>query len=125
MTPNPYCARPETTLRELTRRLVEHRATAAPVVNEQDELVGLVALADVAVDAVTHDNAAERRVGDIMQRRVFTIDYSATLHSAVAELMERRVHRLVVTEHDRVVGVVSCLDLLQSVLEQVGYPPVL
>ncbi len=125
MTRNPYCAHPETTLRELTTHLVERRATAAPVVNQEGEIVGLVALSDVAVDAVVQPPEGKGRlVRDVMQRRVFAIDQAATVITAIEELKRHRVHRLVVTDHDRVVGVVSCLDLLDAVLEKIGFPPV-
>ena len=125
MTRNPYCAHPETTLRELTTHLVERRATAAPVINQEGEIVGLVSLSDVAVDAVVQPPEAKGRlVRDVMQRRVYTVDQAATVPPAVEELKKHRVHRLVVTDHDRVVGVVSCLDLLDSVLEKTGFPPI-
>ena len=126
MTRNPYCAHPDTPLPDLVRQLVARQATAAPVINAAEELVGLVSLSDVAVDAVVQPQDARARVAnDIMQHRVFTIDHAATVVKAVTELQKHRVHRLVVTDHNRVVGVVSCLDLLTAVLDKTGYPPVL
>lgn len=41
-------------------------------------------------------------------------------------MMEKqRVHRLVVTDKGRVAGVLSCLELLPTVKEVTGFPPVL
>jgi len=106
--------------------MVKRRITAAPVIAEGEELVGLISLTDVAVDSIVeHEEGHPRRVKDVMQRRVYTIDAAANVVTAVRELQERRVHRLVVTQSDRVVGMVSCLDLLGAVLEGTGYPPVM
>jgi len=60
-----------------------------------------------------------------MQHRVHTVEHSATLTSAAELMQTHRLHRVVVTEDDRVAGVLSCLDLLATVKEVTGFPPVL
>lgn len=122
MTRNPYCATPQTPVPDLVRELVSRRATAAPVIDSEEKLVGLISLVDVAVASLGGQAA---RVGDLMQRRVHSIEHSATLTSAAGLMRKHRVHRLVVTDHDRVAGVLSCLDLLAAVEEVTGFPPVL
>ncbi|MBS2038844.1 CBS domain-containing protein [bacterium] len=115
MTRNPYCASPQTPVSQLVRRLVELKATAAPVIDESEELVGLVSLVDVAV------SPEAGCVREIMQLRVHSVEHSASLSSAAQMMREHRVHRLVVTEGRRVVGVLSCLDLLPALGEKFGY----
>jgi predicted transcriptional regulator len=125
MTRDVYTAAPETSLKEITTHLVERRATAAPILDQQGLLLGLVALADIAVDALTHPDSAQRQAQHVMQRRVFTVGQEADLSTAVEHLRKHRVHRLVVTEGDRVVGVLSCLDVLDALTEVFGYSPFL
>ncbi len=125
MTRNVYTATPETSLRELTAQLVKRRATAAPILDHEGSLVGLVALADIAVDALAHPDTTERQAQHVMQRRVFTVGQEVDLSTAVEHLRKHRVHRLVVTEGDRVVGVISCLDVLDALTEVFGYSPFL
>lgn len=118
MTRNPYCARPETPIKELVKQLVQRKATAAPVVDEGEQLVGLVSLVDVAV------SPQATSVREIMQLRVHSVEHSASLTGAAMLMMQHRVHRLVVTDQLHVVGVLSCLDLLPAVWEQTGYPAI-
>lgn len=122
MTRNPYCATPQTSVQELVRELVARRATAAPVIDANEKLVGLISLVDVAVASL---DGQACKVGDLMQRRVHSVEHSATLTSAAELMSHHRVHRLVVTDQDRVAGVLSCLDLLPTVKEVTGFPPVL
>ena len=122
MTRCPYCATPETSIAELVSQLVSRRATAAPVVDADEKLVGLISLVDVAVALL---EKTPQRVGELMQRRVHAVEHSATLTSAAEMMRSQRVHRLVVTDQDYVVGVLSCLDLLTAVKEVTGFPPVL
>lgn len=125
MTRRVYCAKPNTTLAELTRELTQLRASGAPVVNDDGLLVGFISLTDVAQAAVEGDAIKSRPVSDLMRRRVFDIDQAATVVTAVQKFKEYRVHRLVVTCNDRVVGILSLIDLMDAILERTGYPGVL
>jgi CBS domain-containing protein len=118
MTRNPYCAHPETTVQELVKQLVRRKATAAPVIDESEKLIGLVSLVDVAV------SPQASVVREIMQLRVHSVEHSASLTGAAMLMLQHRVHRLVVTDQLHVVGVLSCLDLLPVVWEQTGYPAI-
>lgn len=119
MTRHPYCVKQDTPLSEVTREMVERRITGAPVLGEHEELVGIVTFADIAVHTLRTPAGTVR---DVMQRRVYTVDQAATLTTVVSELQSHRVHRLVVTDHGRVVGIISALDLLGAILERTGYP---
>ena len=52
------------------------------------------------------------RVEDVMERAVLSIGSDASLAEAAARMASHRVHRLVVLEDDRLVGLLSTLDLL-------------
>ena len=116
MTRNPYCAHADTSVAELVKELVQRKATAAPVVGEGEVLEGVVSLVDVAV------SPQARTVREIMQRRVHTVEHSSTLSTAARLMLQHRVHRLVVTDQNHVVGILSCLDLLPAIWESVGLP---
>lgn len=121
MTRNPYVASPDTGLRELTAELVRRRATAAPVLNQSNEIVGMVSFADVAVDGLLHPNMDERTVRDIMQLRVHTIEHSATIVSAARMLQQFRIQQLVVTQGKRLAGMLSAIDLMEAIAAKAGY----
>lgn len=124
MTRNVYCTGPESTLSEVTKALVERKATGCPVVDEDGKILGLVSLTDIAVHGITNPAGhPQTKVREIMQRRVHRISHSAVASTAVEMFREHRIHRLVVvTEGDRVAGILSCVDLLAAILEKTGYP---
>lgn len=121
MTRNPYAVRPETGLRELTAELVRRRSTAAPVLNDQNEILGMVSFVDVAVDGLLHPNMETRTVRDIMQLRVHTIEHSATISSAARMLHQFRIQQLVVTQGKRLAGMLSAIDLMPAISATSGY----
>jgi CBS domain-containing protein len=57
------------------------------------------------------------RVRDAMTPDVVRVEADAPVRDAAARMVERGVHRLVVTERDRLVGVLSALDLVRLVAE--------
>jgi CBS domain-containing protein len=58
------------------------------------------------------DYFGSRTVADVMTRDLVTIDVDAPIQEAAATLTKHQIHRVVVTEHGRVCGVISSLDLV-------------
>ena len=54
-------------------------------------------------------------VRDIMTPRVHSIDPDQTVESACQMMIEQRVHRLLVTEEDALVGILSTFDIVRAV----------
>lgn len=126
MTRAPFVCREDTPLNELTRTLVERQITSAPVVDSKENLAGIISLVDIAADAhLVAPQATDRKVRDAMQKRVYAVNPGDTLVTVVTKFKKHKVHHLVVTHNDRVVGIVSVLDLLDNLMDYTGYPAML
>jgi CBS domain-containing protein len=102
--------------------LAESRISALPVVDAAGRLVGVISTTDIlALEEETENQRAraaalERTtVGDLMTPRPLTISPEASLSDAARQMLEADVHRLFVTEGDRVVGVISTTDIVRAV----------
>jgi len=132
--------RPEMSAREAERVLAEHRIGGAPVVDEQQRVVGVLSQSDlVQLDAAPPSTAAAGafftdvddyrdlaalpadeslvRVASLMRTDVLSIVPDAPLQEAAHRMREHRVHRLLVLEGGVLRGIVSALDLLIAVDE--------
>jgi CBS domain-containing protein len=58
---------------------------------------------------------ARLRVRDAMTPDVLAVDVGASVQEIARELVQRAVHRLLVTEEERLVGIVSTLDVVRAV----------
>lgn len=133
---------PEMTLADLERTLLAQRISGAPVL-ARGQLVGIVSrsdivrqlsvertLADVADDYYRDASAfvekpvraasesvanrlANLRVEDVMIRNLITVPPDAPLEVVAREMVERRIHRLLVTEGETLVGIISTVDLIR------------
>lgn len=90
----------------------------AVVVMEADKAVGVVSQTDMVLarQGRTLDQARATLVQDIMTPGCATCDTDMLLSEAVSLMTGRRMHRLVVTENGKPVGVLSMTDVVRRIL---------
>ncbi|NVB40604.1 CBS domain-containing protein [Pseudenhygromyxa sp. WMMC2535] len=130
MTSKLVTARPEDGSRTTFFRMREHDIRHIPVVDDEDELVGIVSDRDLRrpdwVDqapdlALVYHLDDEMKVGDLMTTSVITVHTYDTLHKAVQLFLEHHFGCLpVLDKTDALVGIVSPLDLLRAFDELEG-----
>lgn len=125
MTTPVVTLRPETPIKEAAALLVRHGISGAPVVGENEELVGIVSECDLMVLGTSPDPRSRilphrwrwfrvpRRVEEVMTREVVTLPERADVADAARLMLERRLKRIPVVTEARVVGIVSRRDVLR------------
>lgn len=124
------------TIHEALALMGENRVSALPVVNSKNQCVGILSTSDLVdmtrdvdddlyqlefvdptsrrflLDKLAHSMGGET-VQSFMSEAVATIEPNTTIGKASREMLRNRVHHLpVVDEHERVVGIVSTMDIL-------------
>ncbi len=146
MTTDVVTLRPEDTVEEATRRLLERDVDGAPVVDDAGRVVGLLSSDDLLVQETqlhyptvfslfgaylelpsSHRKFEEelRRaiaavVRDVMTTDPVTCGADDTLERAATLMHERRVSRLPVVEDGALVGIVARGDLLRAMIAPPG-----
>jgi CBS domain-containing protein len=128
------------TVFEAAELLINARVSAMPVVNEQDEIVGIVSEADLIrraeigtehhkswLQRLLADDATRAReyilshsphVRDVMTRSVVTVDADASLGDVAEKMLKHSVKRIPVVEDGRMIGIVSRADLLRALMSR-------
>ena len=124
MTSPVVCLPPEASVKEAARTLLEHRISAAPVV-DGDELLGMVSELDVLWGEVVADPRAHARpvevsadgpatVREVMTRDVIAMTVDTDVADLLAHMRSAAVRSIPIVEGNRVVGIVARRDLLRS-----------
>ncbi|SDG43895.1 CBS domain-containing protein [Paraburkholderia phenazinium] len=136
MTTTVVSVKPEMTVREAAKVLVDHGISGAPVLDADGHLVGILSEGDLihrteletaerrrswwldhlsaSRDAVDYVKSHALTVADAMTQEVISVNETTPL-SEVANLMEtKRIKRLPVLRDGRVVGIVSRANLVQA-----------
>lgn len=131
--------KPEMTVKEFAQLLREKHIGGAPVVNDKDELIGMVSEGDLmSLDADLHfphyiqfldsliylestkkfeerlKKAIAATVGDIMTRSVFSVRRNDLVRKAATLMADHGFDRVPVEEDGKVVGIVSRREVLQA-----------
>jgi CBS domain-containing protein len=146
MTKNVICVNANMKIIELDKVLVKNRINGAPVVDENEDLIGVVSKSDIVnydlkkgmhassmsdyysstglepkqmTDDLVTDTFAfvDTEVRDIMTTNVITGHQDYSICNIASMMYEKRIHRLVIVERGKVVGIVSALDILKVVGE--------
>ncbi len=116
-------------LGEALHLLAENRISAMPVVDGRNRCKGIVSTTDLvrvlrevvegpdqATGGESSSSAlAGHQVAEVMTADVMTVSLEDSVLTAAQEMVRSRVHRLAVVNSDnRVLGIVSTLDLLEA-----------
>lgn len=132
MTEDVLTIRPDASLKEAARRMVESGISGLPVLDDEGLLVGIITESDFVkaegdrrvgwhragmlrfLDRQHDIPSQERKVSDVMTTRVITVNPGAD-HAEAARIMQRvGVKRLPVTHGDHLVGLVSRSDVMRA-----------
>jgi len=133
-------------LSDIERTLSENRISGAPVVDEAGHIVGIVSLKDL-VDRYAQDPDARPRRGpgffhlssqelgegdfnafevpsesedtaqDVMTAEIYAVPTTAGLHDIAKVMSEHKIHRVLVEDDKRYVGLLSTMEVINSLCE--------
>jgi len=120
MTIEPVSVAVDALIEEAQRLILEHGVSGLPVVDQQGELVGVISQTDFMhlqnpdLASIVHNKSSGIRVGEVMSRPAVTVSIATPLSKAARTMLDKRVHRVVVTDDEyRPVGVLSAMDFVE------------
>jgi CBS domain-containing protein len=103
-------AQPHHTVDHVRGLMRRNRILAVPVVGPDDEPVGIITSSDMLQDL----NGATP-ISNLMTERVYKVPAYNDVNIAARIMRQHRIHHVVVTHEQKLVGIISSFDLLQLV----------
>ncbi len=137
MQPIRLAVAPSTPLTEIRELLVRHQVSGAPVVNEKGELAGVISQSDLVRVVVGDllepesdclielfneersqvDPLAGKTAGEIMSVFVIKVSPSDPVSAVARTMVASHIHRVIVTDGNKPVGIISSIDLIALLAE--------
>lgn len=143
MTPNPIVLKETDSLAHAWHLFREHRISGAPVVDEFGELAGVLSQTDLVREAyqeafeklprgfyfgeypgsennywpVAPDRLHNTTVEEAMTAEVISCSVNDPVSTIAQKMRSNKIHRIVISEHEKPCGIISAFDLIQ-ILEQ-------
>src|SRR5215213_1093261 len=112
---------PDANVFEALRLCHDRRIRHVPIL-EDDQLVGILSDRDIRDvspplgDPQRVSVMKEKRVGDVMTRKVATTHPQDTIEHAAREMYERRINALPVVAEERLVGIITTSDVMRALV---------
>lgn len=108
----------DTDVIEAISKLLDHKITCAPVLNDQGKLVGMFSEKDcmkVVLDTA-YNQGQSGRVGEFMTRDLITVDADSSILDLAQKFRETPLRSFPVYKQGELVGVVSRTDVLKALI---------
>lgn len=113
--------REDSTVADAILTMSDAHVSSLPVVDGHGRILGVISKTDVlTAEAECGEGGLQTLVDNtevqaIMTRRPLAVSPEATVSEAAQQMLYADVHRLYVVDEDRVVGVLSTMDLVRAV----------
>ena len=112
---------PNASLVEAARRMSLWNVGALLVLDDDDQMIGLVSEREFIHELASGEPLIDRTVEDIMQREVRLVPANISTDECMALMTHLRLRHLPVTDGERVLGVVSVGDLINDVVGEQAF----
>ena len=120
-----------TQIRDVIKIFVNNDVSALPVLDQDGYLAGVVSSTDVLKQESSHSfynttmtknyelelledvKFFDQPVSSIMSEDLYTVEPDATIAKMAKIMYEKKIHRLLVTEYNKLVGIVTTFDALK------------
>ena len=101
---------PHVSVEHVRKLIAQHKVGAIPVVDPDGRPLGIVSATDLAADLKPGSP-----IRSVMTEKVYSVPQYDDVSIAARVMRNHKIHRVVVTHEQRVVGMLSTFDLLKLV----------
>ncbi len=113
--------KPDQSINEVIETLLSKRISGAPVVNDENELIGVISEGDCLKEVVKgkYDNLPilAGKVSEHMSTQVVSISSETNIFEAANMFLGRRIRRFPVVKDGKLIGQISQKDIMKAVLK--------
>ena len=124
MTTKLITFRPDQPVSEVVESLIKNRISGGPVVNDKNELLGIISEGDcikhISESRYYNMPMDKNTVDKHMVKNVDTIDGKLNIFEAAEKFLKAKHRRFPIVENGKLVGQISQKDILIAALEQKG-----
>jgi CBS domain-containing protein len=124
MSTNLITFKPEQSIEDVIETLINNKISGGPVVNENNELVGIISEGDCLKQIsdsryynmpMAQDNVEKRMVKDVE-----TIDGNMNVFDAANKFLDSKRRRFPIVQEGKLIGLISQKDILKAALQLKG-----
>ncbi|MBT8259827.1 MAG: CBS domain-containing protein [Flavobacteriaceae bacterium] len=124
MTTNLITFRPKQPVEDVIEALIKHRISGGPVVNDKNELVGIISEGDcikqISESRYYNMPLEKTTIEKLMAKEIDTIDGNMNIFDAASKFLQSKHRRFPILENGKLVGQISQKDVLKAAMKLKG-----
>ncbi len=124
MTRDLITFKPDDSIYEVIDKLIQHRISGAPIVNDKNELIGIISESDcvkqISESRYYNMPMDDATVGKFMTPNVDTIDGNMNVFDAASKFLTSKRRRFPILEDGKLAGQISLKDILKAAMKLKG-----
>lgn len=124
MTTNLITFTPDQSIESVMQSLIKHRISGGPVVNEKNELIGIISEGDcikqISESRYYNMPMQDQTIEKHMAGNVETIDGNMNIFDAAKKFLDAKRRRFPIVENGKLVGQISQKDVLKAAMQLKG-----
>ncbi|WP_027138248.1 CBS domain-containing protein [Gaetbulibacter saemankumensis] len=125
MSTNLITFTPDQSIESVMQELIKHRISGGPVVNDKNELVGIISEGDcikqISESRYYNMPMQDQTIEKHMVKNVETIDGNMSIFDAANKFLQAKRRRFPIVENGKLVGQISQKDVLKAAMEFKGH----
>lgn len=125
MTRDLITFKPTQSVEEVVETLIKHKISGGPVVNDNNELIGVISEGDcikqISESRYYNTPTQDSQVENHMIRNVETIDGNLNIFDAANKFLSAKRRRFPIVEDGKLVGQISQKDILKVAMQLKGH----
>ncbi|AFK21767.1 cyclic nucleotide-binding/CBS domain-containing protein [Pyrococcus sp. ST04] len=114
MTKKLLGVKPNTTVQEASRIMMEFEVGSLVVVDDHGNVIGFFTKSDVLRRVIVPGLPYDTPVREIMTKNLITVDSNTPLGEVLKKMAEHRIKHILVEEEGKIVGIFTLSDLLEA-----------
>ncbi|WP_417557010.1 CBS domain-containing protein [Mesoflavibacter zeaxanthinifaciens] len=125
MTKDLITFKPTQSVEEVVEILIKHKISGGPVVNENNELIGIISEGDcikqISESRYYNSPTQDSQVENHMVKNVETIDGNLNIFDAANKFLSAKRRRFPIIEDGKLIGQISQKDILKAAMQLKGH----
>jgi CBS domain-containing protein len=110
-------ATPLASLRDVATQLVTNEFSGMPVAAPDGRVVAVITESDVVRTLIGGKRLENLTAGEVMTGPTITVNVDTSIEDVMKSVEDNRIIRVPVTDHDKLVGIISRRDAIRAILE--------
>lgn len=125
MTTNLITFHPKQTVLDVMDQLIKNKISGGPVVNERDELIGIISEGD-CIKQISESRYYNQPMDNVtvdshMIKNVETIDEDLNIFEAAEKFLQSKRRRFPILKEGKLIGLISQKDILKAAIQLKGH----